>query len=125
MSRFAPRPLTAEERRIIDPILGKMSDRDIGAMIHRRRQTINKYRHSLGIPAYKPHIRRNAKLKEGVASGPKKYIPCINRCGNWLWSEHKGHRICDACRERNQSVEQYAPIYEIAIPASKVRRAGE
>ena len=125
MPRFAPRPLTDDEKRIIRPALGKMSDSAVALMIHRRRQLVSDYRTRLKIPPYRPYVKRNAKLKEGISSGPKKYIPCINRCGNWFWSDHKGHRICDACRELNQSVEQYAPIYDIAIPASKARRAGE
>lgn len=124
MARFAPRPLTKEEKEIITPALGKMSDADVALMIHRRRQFVSEYRASLGIPTFKPYIKRNAKPREGMASGPKKFIPCLNRCGNWFWSEHKGHRICPACQERNQSIEQYAPIYEIAINTSKARRAG-
>jgi hypothetical protein len=124
MAAFIPRPLTADEKRIITPLLGKQRDRDIGAMIHRRPQTVGRYRRSLGIPPCSPHINRSAKLKQGVASGPKKYIPCMGSdCKNWLWSEHKGHRFCDHCREQNESVETYAPIYEIAINTSKARRA--
>jgi hypothetical protein len=52
-------------------------------------------------------------------------ILCL-RCGEPFQSESRENRICKDCTTINREIcaNDYAPIYEIAIPASKARRAG-
>jgi predicted nucleic acid-binding Zn ribbon protein len=53
-----------------------------------------------------------------------KLIPCL-RCKKPFESESRENRLCKKCTNINVILDarSYAPIYEIAIPASKARRA--
>lgn len=70
----------------------------------------------------------NARLKEfqnpQFRQPQTRTVKCL-RCGEPFESKSRENRICPPCQNINELLDArtYAPIYEIAISASKARRA--